>query len=271
MSKELTQVDALKKDISSLGPQFKAALPVHIPHEKFVRVLMTALSQNPALAQADRNSLFSACMSAAQQGLLPDGRESALVTFRGKDGTKVQFMPMLSGILKKIRNSGELQSISAQMIYKNDKFKYWVDSDGEHLEHEPNLFSDRGESLGVYAIAKTKDGGVYIEVLTSKQINDVKNVSRSKDSGPWAGAFAEEMAKKTAIRRLSKRLPMSTDLDQLVTADDDDAVFEQPVAATQPEQTVVATPAKKSRLETVIDVAKSAEPQAETEPVDMPL
>ena len=268
MSKELTTIDALKRDINSLGPQFKAALPAHIPHEKFVRVLMTALSQNPALAQADRNSLFAACMTAAQQVLLPDGREGAIVTFRTKDGVKAQFLSMLAGVLKKIRNSGELQSISAQMIYKNDKFKYWVDSDGEHLEHEPNLFSDRGEPLGVYAIAKTKDGGVYIEVLTNKQINDVRNVSKSKDSGPWAGAFAEEMAKKSALRRLSKRLPMSTDIDRDLSDDDD---YAQPVV--QDEAPVQAAPVveKKSRLDNIIDVSNSMEPQAEQAPVDLPL
>ena len=57
--------------------------------------------------------------------------------------------------------------------------------------------------------------------MTEKQVTDVKNVSRSKDSGPWSGPFAEEMWKKTVIRRLSKRLPMSTDVEDTIRRDDD--------------------------------------------------
>lgn len=220
-SKALKPIDVLKKDIQNLEPQFKKALPVHIPVEKFSRVLMTALSTNNDLVQATRPSLFAACMRLAGQGLLPDGREAAIVTFKNKQGELIaQDMPMVAGILKKVRNSGELAMITAQVIYENDKFRYWVDGDGEHIIHEPNLFSERGKRIGVYALAKTKDGAVYIEPMTVEQVMDVKNVSRSKDRGPWAGDFEDEMWRKTAIRRLSKRLPMSTDLEGAIHADD---------------------------------------------------
>jgi recombination protein RecT len=40
----------------------------------------------------------------AQDGLLPDGREAAIVKF----GNKAQAMPMIAGILKKIRQSGDV-------------------------------------------------------------------------------------------------------------------------------------------------------------------
>jgi len=181
MSKEISTI---KTTIQNLTPQFKSALPSHIPVEKFVRVVQTALGQNPGLANLDRNSLLAACMKAAQDGLLPDGKEAALVPFKGS----VAYMPMLGGILKKVRNSGELASITSHVIYKNDKFRYWVDGDGEHVEHEPLFFGDRGEAIGAYALAKTKDGAVYIEVLTDKDLKAIENSSRSKE-GPWTGPF----------------------------------------------------------------------------------
>lgn len=255
MSKAITPIEDLRRNLKALEPQFKMALPAHVTPEKFSRIIITALQTNPVLMNANRASLFAACMKSAQDGLLPDGKESALVPFKDT----VQYMPMVAGILKKIRNSGELASITAQIVHKADSFKYWIDSDGEHLEHSPNMFDDRGAAVGVYALAKMKDGSVYIEVLTMNQVEQVKRVSRSKDSGPW-GSFPEEMMKKTAIRRLSKRLPMSTDLELVIKRDDDLYDLDQ-----EPEQTAPVNKSETPNLEKLIgsDVTE-AESQSET-------
>ena len=127
----------------------------------------------------------------------------------------------MAGILKKIRNSGELSTITSEIVYKNDQFNYEFNTDGLVFSHKPNLFEDRGDPIGVYAMAKTKDGGVYFEFLSKAQVIDVRNVSRSANNGPWSGPFEDQMWKKTAIRRLSKRLPMSTDIDMTLHADDE--------------------------------------------------
>jgi len=216
MSTEVTVIEQVRSTLSNMGTQFKMALPTHITPEKFIRTVMTAIQNNKSILDADRTSLYSAAMRSASDGLLPNGSESALVKF----GNQVAYMPMVSGILKKIRNSGELSSITAQVVYEKDKFKYYVDGEGEHLSHEPNIFGDRGAVLGVYALAKTKDGAVYVEVITEEQIQKVRNVSRSKNAGPWV-EWPDEMRKKTAIRRLAKRLPMSSDVETTIHADDE--------------------------------------------------
>src|SRR5690606_20698815 len=117
-STALAPIDDLRGNLAKMQPQFKAALPAHNSVEKFSRVLMTAVQQTPALVQADRALLFAACMRVAQDGLLADGKEVAIVTFKRKDGMiQAQWMPMTAGILKKVRNSGELSSISALVVY----------------------------------------------------------------------------------------------------------------------------------------------------------
>jgi recombination protein RecT len=209
--------DKLNTAIEKLTPSFEAALPSHIPVEKFKRVLLTAVQQTPALQNADRKSLFLACQRAASDGLLPDGREAALVMFKNN----VQYMPMIAGILKKIRNSGELSTIAAHVVHRNDKFRY-VLGDDERIEHEPFMGDDRGEAVAVYAVAKTKDGGIYREVMSKVEVEKVRAVSRASGAGPWSQWWGE-MARKTVLRRLSKRLPMSTDMEALLRADDDDA------------------------------------------------
>jgi len=225
-SRALKPIDEVRHALLSpeLGRQFKAALPAHIPLEKFQRVAATAVANNPDLVNADRASLYGACMKAAQDGLLPDGREAALVIYKAKDGDrwikKAQYMPMVAGVLKKIRNSGELKELSAHVVYQHDAFDYWIDDAGEHLAHRPLLDGERGAFRLVYAVATTKEGGRYIEVMTKDQVDAVRAVSRAKDAGPWVDWYPE-MARKTVIRRLSKRLPMSTDIDELLHRDDD--------------------------------------------------
>ena len=162
-------------------------------------------------------------MKAAQDGLLPDGREGALVVYRTKarEGgwiEKVQWMPMIAGILKKVRNSGELKSIRAHVVHENDKFRV-VLGDDEKLEHDPNYF-DPGKPVGVYAIAETKEEGIYREFMSFADVERVRGASRAKDSGPWVQWWGE-MAKKTVLRRLAKRLPTSSDLDDLIRRDDE--------------------------------------------------
>lgn len=249
--KQLTQTQEIRGTLDKMAPQFKSALPAHIPVERFVRVAQTAILNNSELARADRRSLLSACVRAAESGLLPDGREAALVTFKDRDGTpQAVFMPMVGGILKLVRNSGELKSISSQIVYEKDSFKYSISESGEHLSHEPQIFADRGEPVGVYAIAILKDGGVYIEVMTRAQIDSVKSVSRGKN-GPWSGPFATEMWRKTAIKRLAKRLPLSTDIDIALKADDDLYDLERPAEPSEPAEPT--KPNQPSRLLDMID------------------
>lgn len=222
--------------LATYEPKFQAALPPQVPVKKFVRVAQTAIQNAPTLLQADRASLYNACMKAAQDGLLPDGREAALVTF----GNSVQYMPMVGGILKKARNSGEIASISAHIVYKGEEFSHYIDEKGEHMRHVPSHGGDRKDTdiTHAYAMALTKDGGVYLEIMNKAEIDQVRNVSRSGSKGPWATWYSE-MAKKTVIRRGSKRWPMSTDLEQVVERDDE--LYQQeevmPEAPTEPSKT----------------------------------
>jgi len=246
-------VAVIRQNLTALAPEFKAALPAHVSVEKFSRVAMTAIQNNPDLVDADRRSLFGAVVRLAQDGLLPDGREAALVIFNTKDKSggwtkKVQAMPMIAGILKKIRQSGDVAKISAQVVYENDHFvvSYGFDEDVTHTP--PPLGQPRGKPIGAYATAVLKEGEKLLEVMDLETINKIRNVSRSKDKGPWADWW-DEMARKTVMRRLSKRLPMSTDLEETIFSRDETMTtkgFEPQVIEGSAQE---AAPASISRLE----------------------
>jgi recombination protein RecT len=216
MSKQLSPADEIRTSLMKMEDQFKQALPGHINPKKFIRTAMTAIQTSPQLLKCDRRSLYGELVKCSQAGLMPNGEEAALVPF--KDQAK--FMPMVKGLMKLARNSGEIKSINSNIVYKNDDFEYWIDSDGEHIKHKPNLFSERGDTIAVYAMAVTKDGGTYIEVLTNEDILAIEKTSRGNNT-PWKGPFRSEMIRKSAIKRLYKRLPSSTDLDMAMDSDND--------------------------------------------------
>jgi len=111
-------VVTFSKELALHEKSFKSVLPGHVPVKKFMRTVVGAVQNNSNLLSADRASVLLACQKAAQDGLIVDNREAALVMF----GKQAQYMPMVNGILKKLRNSGQLASIRAETVCKNDAF-----------------------------------------------------------------------------------------------------------------------------------------------------
>ena len=259
MTTSITHVEAVRLTLVKMQPEFAAALPPQIPAERFVRTVMTAVQLEPKLLWADRKSLLSSCMRAAQDGLMLDGREAALVTY----GDKVQYLPMVGGILKKLRQSGQLLSISANVVYEKDEFDYEL-GDEERIKHKPFL-GDRGRPIAVYAVARTTEGGIYREVMSVGEVESIRNRSRAGKDGPWKTNWSE-MARKTVIRRICKRLPSSSDLDSVLLADNEHYDLQPAAPALQVPAPMETVPAPRtSRLKASLarrasESAKAPEP-----------
>lgn len=206
-----------RDDFSRGEQEFRAALPPHISPAKFIRVAMTAIqnADQGELMRADRSSVRNAVLRCAADGLMMDGREAALVIYKGQ----AQYQPMVRGIMKLARNSGEIAKIVAQVVYERDEFEIQFVTDESPIVHRPNL-QDRGSMIGVYALAYLKDGTwTDPEWMTVEQVNKIRARSFAKNSGPWVTDY-EQMALKTVIKRAAKRWPSSTDLDDAIHADD---------------------------------------------------
>lgn len=283
-----TEPRSVRQHVINATPEFGKALPAHISPEKFQRTVLTALTMNPDIARAASNtpggmqSLLTACTKAATDGLIIDGREAALVTFRQKVSGKnepdryedrVQYIPMVAGLMKKARNSGEIASIAAHVVYQNDRFAY-VLGDEERIEHSPKLDGQRGGPIAVYAIVRLKDGSVQREVMDKDAV--MRIASQSKNSfqyDPAKGKNYGEWWRKTVIRRISKYLPSSSDRDEFMQAvgrlDDDfdfDPEIDSPVtpATTQgPKKRGGAAAALKN-----VTPKQDSAPQQDDEPFD---
>ncbi|MCB4863327.1 recombinase RecT, partial [Sphingobium sp. PNB] len=207
------EMTVLRQTIGKMESQIKMALPSHIPVEKFHRVAVTAISSNPDLLNVDRTSLFGALMKAAQDGLLPDGREGAIVPFKGK----ASWMPMVAGIMKKVRNSGEIADWNAHAVYENDEFDYLL-GDDQRIYHKPTM-GDPGQVIGAYSIVKLKDGTISRDFMPRWRIEKAREQGMAKNSLQWT-AFYDEGAIKTVIKHHAKRLPQSTDIEAVFERDD---------------------------------------------------
>ncbi len=198
--------------------QLKMALPSHIPVERFERVSLTAVQNNPDLLdgrKVERHSLFGALVKAAQDGLLPDGREGAIVPFRGR----AQWMPMVAGIMKKVRNSGEIASWDAFAVFEKDEFERLL-GDDMRIHHKPYDEGDPGPVIGAYSIVTFKDGSRSKDYLPRWRIEKAREQNPvGKNSLMWT-KFYDEGAIKTVIRHHSKRLPMATDIEAVFERDE---------------------------------------------------
>jgi recombination protein RecT len=220
----ITPVQEIRVQLDRMD--FHSALPSHIPVERFKRVLMTAIQNNPELVNVDRKSLFNSAMKAAQDGLLPDGREGAMVVRFGRNGKEASWQPMVAGIRKKVRNSGEIVTWDVFAVHANDHFEYEL-GDNPFIKHKPTL-SEPGALIAVYSVATLKGGEKSRDVMSVHDVNRIRDTTDAYKafkagkikSTPWNEHY-DEMAKKTLARRHSKVLPMSTDLDDLIRRDDE--------------------------------------------------
>lgn len=253
---EVTRAEEIIGNIQKMAPEFAKVLPSHVPAERFVRVAITALRMRPEIAKADPRMIYGEFLKCAGDGLVPDGREATINCYFSttKKEHLVKYLPMIGGICKKARNSGEIATIDAQVVYENDTYEAWTDEKGQHFKHVKTR-GPAGKVILTYAYAITKDGGFFFEEVDEGQMADIEKVSAAADSGPWSGPFRDEMRRKSALRRLLKyRVPSSSDLDDVIRRDDDPEAFTKKPAELPAGkgQAALPAPAKQTRMDGIL-------------------
>jgi recombination protein RecT len=215
MSNQLAKTGGdLKSLINSEGVrnQIARALPSHMTPDRFLRVATTMLLRVPKLAQCSQESFMKAMLDCSSLGLEPDGRRCHLIPY----GSEVQLIVDWKGLVELAKRSGEVVSWKAETVKENDAFEW---NTGE-VTHSINWREDRGKLQAVYSIAKLSNGEIDTEVMTLAEVEAIRKRSKAGGSGPWVTDF-EEMAKKTVIRRHSKRLTLSPEFHQALEIDAD--------------------------------------------------
>ncbi|WP_106478153.1 recombination protein RecT [Phytohalomonas tamaricis] len=209
-----TTIQGMLKD-PRFTSQIARALPKHITPDRITRIALTEVNKTPALGKCDPVTLFGSIIQSAQLGLELGGAlgHAYLVPY----GNQAQFIIGYRGMIDLARRSGQMVSLQAHTVHDNDEFDFEYGLD-EKLRHVPAR-GDRGPMVAVYSVAKLVGGGHQIEVMWKEDVDAIRSKSKAGNSGPWRDHY-EEMAKKTAIRRLFKYLPVSVEMQKAVALDE---------------------------------------------------
>lgn len=213
---------SIKDLVVQMESQIAKALPSVLTPERFTRMVLTAMSNNPQLQQCTPNSFLGAMMQAAQLGVEPNTPlgQAYLIPYRNHGTLEVQFQLGYKGLIDLAYRSGEITDISAHEVYENDTFEYELGLEPK-LKHIPAL-QDRGNVILYYAVYHTKNGGYGFEVMSVDDIHQHKNKfskAAGKGFSPWSTNF-DEMAKKTVIKKLLKYAPIKTEFVRAVAQDE---------------------------------------------------
>ena len=208
MNNALTIINKRKSDI------LKDVNPLVSNRELWFSCVKEHITSNDKILQASERDVISCVHKAMRDGLFLDGKEAVICTYRTQGGMKLTYVPMVVGVIKKMRLEGGVSNLIGKSVYENDDIDIWIDNDGQHIKHRYSLKGGRGKIIGAYAMA-TVDGERALEYLDEEQIDKRRQCSQSVK---WAKTPADlqktiwyqwpdQMYVKSAIHALKKFIP----------------------------------------------------------------
>lgn len=233
-SEEAASTDIALRDadlawLTSHQTYFTDALPRHVDKTHFIATAR-ALWPNLRKSSVTPNSFITALLACARFGLEPDGKQAAIVPYKGV----ATFQPMYLGFIDLMYRSGRVESVHFNWIRQGDTWNYDAGArPPADFTHRPNLLragDDEAPPLLAYAFAWLKGGTrsqvIFLNRQQAEEIRDkhskayAKAVREGKKDSTWHTSF-DAMWAKSCVRRLAKVVPTSPELIELLKADED--------------------------------------------------
>jgi recombination protein RecT len=220
----------------------------------YMSSILTAVANNPALAECEPMSIVSSAIQLATLGLSlsPALGHAALVPFNSRDGKKATPIIMKKGLVELALRTGQYRLIHVAKIYQGEM---WVEN---RLTGEMTLEGNRTgrEVVGYVAYFKLLSGfEKYLAMSTEDIVAHAKKFSKAWDGtrfrpgSGWSDNF-ERMCEKTPLRLLLMQYgPMSFDVEKALASDDGEAVEEEFIDGDVPveEDAPAPAPAKSAQ------------------------
>jgi recombination protein RecT len=177
---------------------------------------LQAYRRNPGLQKCALYTIQDAIINVAAVGLSlnPAYGYAYLVPEYNKQTEQTECVLRVSfkGLIKVATDSGAIDWVAADVVKKNDFFRYngrWALPD--HTMENP-FSQDRGESVGVYCVARMNDGQYLCDTAPWSEVMKAKAAAKTKTV--W-DQWEDEMAKKFMIKRASKQWPKTDQTERL--------------------------------------------------------
>lgn len=178
--------------------------------ETYNRLCLNTLLKYPRLAECSQRSLELAILRCIEVGLVPDGEEAAIVPFKVKGTPTATLIPMIAGRRRLARIATPGLVLRDHAVFEDDEWEY---EEGLYpvLRHVPKENADRSPACIVATYAVAMVPGAEAPEFRWMFRNEIdarmaKSPGAKKADSPWKQHF-EEMARKTAMGQVLKRLP----------------------------------------------------------------
>lgn len=207
------------KWLTSMQPQMALALPKHLNVERMTRLVLTAFSNSPKLAECSPHSVAASIMTASQLGLEPGvNGQGYLIPYGGV----CTFVPGWKGLVD-LANRGGRCTVWTGAVYRGDDFDYQL-GDSPFVRHKPGDSEESFDSLlCVYAIGRIKGQEVpVIEVWSRDKV--MRHLKKFNKVGGKHYAIKDNMtnfemyARKIPLLQVLKYMPQSIELTAAMAA-----------------------------------------------------
>lgn len=195
-SQYMAQLQNAIKEILPVD-QMKAMVPEGIDPKLIGANFFRAVADNPKLMACSPVSLARCLAECATMGLWPGPQKHMhLVPYKGVATPIVGYQGLIALM---VRDAG-VSHVRSNVVYEEDEF-IWEEGLNPRLEHTPSMAAKT--AIGAYAVAHFADGNTMAVVMRHVEIEAIRAKTPGKGGDVWRDHW-DEMAKKTAIRRLAK-------------------------------------------------------------------
>lgn len=182
--------------------RISGALPADFNKQRLAINYVSLIQSNADLQKYSKEELATSLVRMAQDNL--DALNGEVYIHKGFNG-KLTYTPSYKGLRKMAieRSVKPIDQIICKIIYEGDTLEESIVNGEAHLSYKSSLMNKKKQPLGVFALAKFKDGTETYEIMTKEETDKAK--AMSKNSGAWKN-WETEMMKKTCIRRLAKNI-----------------------------------------------------------------
>lgn len=203
-------------------PSVSDALPKDFNKARFVQNAVALMNENKDLAKYPQAKIVPGLLKGAYLGLDFFNKECYLIPY----GQDLQFQVDYKGSIKLAKKYAvrPVDEIYARIVRDGDEFSEEVRDNEPIINFKPKPFNN-GKIIGAFAVCQYKDGGSKVEVMSIEQLDAAKRMSKAQTGTAWK-FFAEEMYKKTVIRRLCKGIPIEMENPTQEALMHDDTIIE---------------------------------------------